>query len=227
MTKIQKSSLRQIQKRIIGILNIIRPFNYKKFWDERYKKYGFNIKYSGNKELGNGENIEKYEKSMYHLLKIIRNFDLSKNCSILDIGCGVGIYADYFLKNGFRNYTGIDLNENIIKILNKKFPDNYKFFQKDIFKEKIKETYDLILMISVTGHIIDDKDFYFVMKNVKNSLNRKGYFFVTDRLIKDVRTSYYTRIRTLRHYEKIFGKPIKIIEGFRGKEKKLLIWQNH
>ena len=190
------------------------PFNHNKFWKEKYKKYGFNILYTGNVSLSEEENLRLYKESMRKLSGLIKEFGIKNNCSILDVGCGVGAYADYFFKKGFKNYTGVDLTKELIDTLNKKYP-NYKFRQMDIIKDKISGNYDLIIMISVAGHIVKDKDFNFVMRNIRNSLNKGGYF---------LRDSFYTRRRTLGHYIKIFGKPFKIIDNF--KNKRLLIFKN-
>ena len=138
-----------------------------------------------------------------YLSKFLDAIGVNKNFSVLDVGCGVGIFTEYFAKNRFKNYKGIDLTKSIIDRLNNKFrKQGYTFEQKDICKEKIEGKYDLVIMISVTQHIINDEHFEFAMNNLKNSLNKNGLFLVTDMEEVDRRDSLYTRRRPLSYYRK-------------------------
>lgn len=197
------------------------PFDHNKFWNERYKKYNKSVLYCGNIGSTEAENIEKYKQLTKQIVGLTSELGLDKNCKILDIGCGTGMYAERFYKEGFKNYTGIDLNKKIISELNKKGYESYKFIQKDIIKEKLEGEYSLILMLAVAGHIVNDKHLYRILYNIKKML--RGYFLVTD-CDEDKRTSVYTRRRTIKYYERVFGKPVKIIDKFR--QKKLMVFES-
>jgi ubiquinone/menaquinone biosynthesis C-methylase UbiE len=51
---------------------------------------------------------------------------------ILEIGCGIGRDAEFFVKNGF-NYIGIDASEEMLKIATKRMPSGV-FKQMDFYK---------------------------------------------------------------------------------------------
>ena len=189
--------------KVAGFKNLAKkiPFSYKKFWNQRYKQYGFDIMYCGNKGRTKKQNFERRMKKIEALSKFMKKLNVNSNFSVLDIGCGVGIFTNFFFKNRFKNYKGIDLTKGVINNLKNKFP-RYNFKQRDIGKDAIDGTYDLIIMISVTQHIINDKHFKFAMNNIQNSLNKNGLFLVTDMANVDRRDSLYTRRRPLSYYKK-------------------------
>jgi len=67
-----------------------------------------------------------------------------KDCDILDIGCGKGIFLNYLLENGFTNIDGIELNK-----MNYEFcKSNYSgvtLFNKDFLIWNPPKKYDLII----------------------------------------------------------------------------------
>lgn len=175
------------------------PFDYKKYAKYKFKKYGLTPKFVDIKN-----DVSKWEENYKTLDRVIKKLELSAKQSVLDIGPGVGLYTEYFLKRGFRNYTAVDFVKEIIEGLTEKFGKHgCRFIQKDIIEEKIGGKYDLIFMIDVTQHIIMDRDFEFIMRNVQNSLNKDGIFLVTDQLNNNKREAIRIRRRPLSYYRKI------------------------
>lgn len=173
------------------------PFNYKEYWKRQYDKHGLNPTYCG----GCGDKMT-FQYIFRRFDELIKGFNINVDSSVLDIGCGAGVYADYFQKKGFRNYKGIDLSKEMVNELSKKF-NAYEFEEKDISKEKITGKYDIIIMISVTQHILLDKHFEFVMKQINDLLNNNGLFFVIDYFGIDKREALNQRWRPLSYYRKI------------------------
>ena len=62
------------------------------------------------------------------------NFDLDKNVSLLDFGCGTGHLYNYIEEQGLDNefnYNGLDISSTFIDTARKKFP-NLTFYNHDI-----------------------------------------------------------------------------------------------
>ncbi len=190
-----------------GLKNLAKkvPFSYKKFWKQKYSHHGFDIMYCGNLGRTKKQNLERRMKKINILFNFMKKFGVNKSHSVLDVGCGVGIFTNYFFEKKFKNYKGIDLTKELIINLKNKYP-NYDFEQKDIGKEDIGGSYDAIIMMSVTQHIIDDRYFKFAMKSVQNALKPNGLFFVTDIADADRRDSVYTIRRPLEYYKKILNR---------------------
>lgn len=69
----------------------------------------------------------RYTISPYHYgdprskphYRVIMNWverNLVKGSSILEVGCGLGLFGTWLRLRGFRNYTGVDINRLLVKI---------------------------------------------------------------------------------------------------------------
>lgn len=89
-------------------------------------------------------------------------------CNVLDIGCGLGNYANYLQKRGY-NVTAIDFSSNAIKAAKNKF-SNINFIEKDILDFNPNKKYDFIFEVSVLHHIKpEDREKY--IKKIKKLSN--------------------------------------------------------
>ena len=191
-----------------------KPFDYKKFWKNRYNTYGNSILYCGNRGLTEKENKCLYKINMISFANVIRKY-ITKESKVLDVGCGIGMYTDYFYNNGFKNYNGIDLNNDLITNLKQRYK-GYYFETIDLCKEKIKGKYDFIFMLEVMFHIINDDYARFILMNVKKALKPNGIFIINDDITKG--NSYYIKRRSFDFYKSVLG--LKVMENikFNGKE---------
>ena len=94
---------------------------------------------------------------------ILPYFDDNQNQSILDFGCGNGLFLEKFKSQKF----GYEVNESITKSKNITYLDNNTLYEKN---------FDLIIMRGVIEHI---KDFDIVLKKLFGTLNKGGLFFIT------------------------------------------------
>lgn len=96
------------------------------------------------------------------LLDIDESIEGSK---ILDYGCGKGdLYQFLKDRNISVDYTGFDINENLISLAKQKYPEA-KFRVFDIEMEELDEEFDYILLCGVFNLKLMDLD-----KTVKNVL---------------------------------------------------------
>ena len=79
---------------------------------------------------------------------------LQSNPSVLDIGCGIGQYAD--ISKG--KYLGVDLNERYIKYARKRHHEsNQSFVCTDVVTGLHESSkFDLVLMVDFLHHISDE-----------------------------------------------------------------------
>ena len=79
-------------------------------------------------------------------LQMIRDLDLPKSTSIIDIGGGDSHLAEYLLKEGFTDITVLDLSEHAIKRAKKRLgrkSKKVKWIISDILDFKPERSYDL------------------------------------------------------------------------------------
>ena len=113
--------------------------NTQNIYDQLAKTYGYSLK---TLHWGSKKRQEIPFKA------IINEVDL-KNQTLLDVGCGFGDFY-YFLKNRgilVKNYLGIDISEEIIKIGRNTYPEiNKKLIVKDLLTEKFDKKFDFVVL---------------------------------------------------------------------------------
>ncbi|MCK4232959.1 class I SAM-dependent methyltransferase [candidate division WOR-3 bacterium] len=99
---------------------------------------------------------------------------------ILDLGCGTGIPASYFLKEGYR-IIGIDGSMEMLRIAKEKLSQyNPVLIQSRFEYFTIKNHVDLVIsLFDSLNNLIYEKDLLQTFINVGNSL-RKGGLFIFD-----------------------------------------------
>jgi len=101
-----------------------------------------------------------------------------KDIKILDIGCGMG-FAMMFLKDiGYHNVSGIDIDENQVRLCKNKGLDSEVVSNTDLFLRRNTGFYDLILALDLVEHIAC-KNQLDLMKALYNSLKPGGKFICT------------------------------------------------
>ena len=109
------------------------------------------------------------------------------NSSVLDYGCGFGDLYDYIVKKGFRNvaYTGLDINDNLIRIARSKHSKSAKFMVADLLSSKKIPRHDFILSSGVFNYRLKN-NMNFIRKCFRkfNELSRKGFAanFLSDKV---------------------------------------------
>jgi len=109
--------------------------------------------------------------------KVIRKeCNQNYNSYILDLACGVGLYADLF---NSKNYMGVDLDEKYIQYAQNKYP-NKVFKVMDVRHINIKDSiFDTIIAVGLIHHLSDD-DAFQTLKGMKNVSKKNGQIIIID-----------------------------------------------
>ena len=99
---------------------------------------------------------DSHDKASYNSIlrmqvveEIISQCRLKKNSTILDLGCGPGLYAQEFAKRGI-DYTGIDISNQSLgyaMIHKGEYQDNIHYIHDDYSTYEFQDQYDCISMI--------------------------------------------------------------------------------
>lgn len=124
--------------------------------------------------------------------------------NILDIGCATGAYVKALSDEGF-NVLGIDLDQDMIKLAKKKYPD-LQFKVLDMMDLK-DEKYDGIYCIGNT--LVHIQDINKAITNFEKSLNHKGVLVIQilnyDRILNEKITTLplikNDKLTFIRNYE--------------------------
>jgi SAM-dependent methyltransferase len=135
--------------------------NYEKI----YRRFGTNLPWCL-------EEVPTWFKEIFSSREIIP-------CKTLDIGCGVGNYANYLAEQGFR-VTGVDIAQKAIEIARKRYSltQGLDFKIADAFGlDKLGEKYDFIYEVSLLHNLSPDQRSLYI-EGVKSILNENGKFMV-------------------------------------------------
>ena len=171
---------RAVAKRIIGPMRYGRGADYdaRRYWDDRLAKYGASLRGAGHEGLSERENAELNHAAADVLLRELRRAGLDlPQCAVLDIGPGNGFATALMRRAGVRSYLGLDISSTLFERLQQDFP-SYHFQCADICEQKADGRFDLILMLDVLEHIVDDSRLSNALANARSALKPAGVLAV-------------------------------------------------
>ena len=189
-------------------------YNALNYWKDRFTKYHLSLKGPGDEGLSEDANQREYTRAAetFETLCVRESVNYEK-VRILDIGCGTGFYTDLLAQLGCRHYTGMDITDVLFTELQVRFP-TFRLVQQDVTEKAIAGEFDLVIMIDVAQHIVDEHKFSRTMQHIKTCLSREGLFIVTAALSKVNRLSpFYMKNRSLKDFQRefpgfAFGDPL-------------------
>ena len=109
------------------------------------------------------------------VINFFHEYNISKNNMVLDLGCGEGRDAIYFLDKGY-NVLAVDYSKTVIEMCNKITKNKYKnkFRPFDLIKDKMEEKFDFIYSVVVLHMFIMKEHRDKFLTFVKEHLNENG-----------------------------------------------------
>jgi SAM-dependent methyltransferase len=172
--------VRGFRKTVLGPLRYGRSDGYDagRYWEDRFRQYGLSLRGPGHEGLTEERNVELYGVAVRTLLSFCRTNGIDLRTSkVLEVGCGTGVWAEVCRSEGTTDYTGVDITDVLLPTLRARHP-TYRFLKVDITAESVPEQYDVILMIDVIEHIVQEEALNRAMKHVGDALRPGGIFVV-------------------------------------------------
>lgn len=127
-------------------------------------------------------NKEKdYNVEVQYILSLLKQFT-PETKSILDLGCGTGLHAINFVKNGY-SIHGVDQSNEMISIANKRLleqsnsTESVNFSVGDIRNVSLGKMFDTVIsLFHVMSYQITNDDLIATLQTVDNHLNNGGLF---------------------------------------------------
>ncbi|XP_064632504.1 EEF1A lysine methyltransferase 2-like [Lineus longissimus] len=161
----------------------------KEYWDGAYSTELKNFK-----ELGDVGEVWFGEETLARMVRWLEKSEIPRDSSILDVGCGNGMFLVELAKEGFTNLTGVDYSMGAIELaklvsIGEKVDINYE--QADLLEDlwdtstaSLKRHYDVCADKGTYDAVClnpDDakqrRNIY--IKNIHQLLNSNGYFIIT------------------------------------------------
>ena len=178
------------------------------FWSDRHAKFGADdLRGVGRESWSHEANAADYADAQQRVRGHVDRLGLAlEGARVLDLGCGVGTYAQMLREAGVVDYVGVDIAPTLLPELRARFP-GYRFEQHDLSRSAPQGPFDLIVMIDVTQHLVAEGAFPAAMGHVRDALAPGGAFVVTSWLKGPERLSFFEVARPLAAYEEQFPSP--------------------
>jgi len=151
--------------------------------------------------------------------------------TILDLGCGPGLYAEIFAKKG-HNVTGIDISKNSIEYAKKSAKDkrlDITYLNTSYLEENLQlDNYDLVVLIFTDLGVLTPTERESLLKLISRVL-KKGGTFIFD-VLKDQEIEKKTSPKTWEVSKGGFWKEtpyLALSESFLYKEEKVILFQHN
>ena len=108
----------------------------------------------------------KYTKRSDFLLELFGNY-VKREEDILELGCNIGRNLNALWESGYKNLTGVDINQTALGLMEKTYADLRATIYNTTIEDFLKENetiYDVIFTLAVFEHIPHDWIFQFVSK---------------------------------------------------------------
>lgn len=171
---------RVLYKTIIGRLKYGHSHGYDaaKYWNDRFNKYGFALKGAGDEGLSETDNQQVYTQAATVFTALCHQESLNfPAANVLEIGCGTGFYTQLLSDLGVKSYAGVDITDILFPQLRKRFPQ-FTFIKKDVTTDRLEGQFDLIVMIDVIEHIVEETKLSFALENIRNCLASDSLFII-------------------------------------------------
>lgn len=113
---------------------------------------------------------------------------LSKDASILDVGCGYGRTLNYLQGLGFKKLTGFDVSEGYVNKAKKDCPTG-DIFVANFENFNLKNKYDLILLMGVIEYLLTDEEQGIFFEKISKSLSSNGSVLL-ETFIIDIKSNW-------------------------------------
>ena len=142
--------------------------------------------------------------------------------NVLDIGCGMGRWAENLQDKYIISYDGIDFSQNFIENAKTKFKDDkriafYQMSATKLDKKQLKDKYDLIIITGVCMYI-NDEDLSLLFVSIDELLKDGGILYIQESVsvlderltLKDfysneLQCNYSAIYRTINEYDAILN----------------------
>lgn len=196
----------------------MKPFDQRQYWRERLSSR-VDMSTVGHKSLGEHYNRFLYARRFEVLQRALSLHGIDPRVSsVLDIGCGSGIYTAFWKERGAGDYTGVDLSQRGIDALTDQYPQ-YRFVCGDVTEPEFTmgRSFDIVTLFDVLYHITDNARATQALMNIAAMLKPHGKLLAFDQLttVDDYQLRPHVKFRSLNQFMGMLNESrLKIVSRY-------------
>jgi SAM-dependent methyltransferase len=178
-------------------------YDQNRYWADQLGRFGSDLRGPGKGGLSEQENAELYRHGEQALEELIRRLAINWSGRFGEIGPGNGYWLNWLTQHGATDYTGFDITDVLFPLILENWP-HARLIRHDVATGPLPDKFDVLLMIDVTQHIMDERSFRRAMTNCRSAIKPGGHFLVTSWLQPYQQISELEVMRPLKYYTKQF-----------------------
>lgn len=167
-------------------MSAVKDFEQAGYWIKRHEDLKGDPRSVGNLGASLQQN-EVGERALVDTIDAVAAVVKSDLSSVLDLGCGYGRVTGAFLGHGMA-YKGFDVSPVAVAEARQSWPQA-EFREADLLKWEPAETYDLVCILYVLVHFVQDTDWERFFRSAAHSVAPGGYLVIADSFPAEERQS--------------------------------------
>jgi SAM-dependent methyltransferase len=180
-----------------------RSYDSNRYWADQLGRFGSDLRGPGKGGLSEQENAELYRHGEQALERITKRLTINWSGRFGEIGPGNGYWLNWITRHGATDYTGFDITDVLFPLIHERWP-HARLLRHDVTTAPLPDDFDVLLMIDVTQHILDEQGFRRAMTNCRRAIKPGGHFLVTSWLQPYQQISELEVMRPLKYYTRQF-----------------------
>lgn len=158
-------------------MNTSQEFEQATYWVNRHQDLKDDPRSVGNLAASKEQN-EAGERALVETMGALAALVTPDMNRVLDLGCGYGRVTGAFLEHGL-SYTGLDVSPVALERARKTWP-KAEFRETDLLNWTPSEQYDLVCVLYVLVHFVDDARWEQFFRSAAKSVSPGGYLLIAD-----------------------------------------------
>jgi len=155
-------------------------FEARAYWEERLRVRP-GVEGVGSLDYGKSYNRWLYKVRRRVFSRLVRSLQIDlRSARVLDVGSGTGFYLELWRRMGVRDLTGSDMTNSAVDALRHRF--DVPIEQLDITERSDLEPFDVVSVVDVLFHIVDDGGYEAAFANLARLVKPGGVLVFSEHL---------------------------------------------
>lgn len=156
-------------------------FDAGEYWETRHASTAGQLRATGHIQLNEEDNEADYRAKREQIVDVLqRHYEDSPERTLLDAGCGTGIFTESFVDMGF-TVTGVDFSATAVESARRR--TKASFLVADLSGMRLHKQYDVIASIDVLFHVVSDRNWRKALATLQLHLKPGGLMLIQEHLV--------------------------------------------